>query len=421
MTQPLRDELARLADRSVEVPVPAGEVWARGRRARRTDRLVTAAALVLVVALLGSVTALFMTSPTRVAPATPVEGRPAVPATLFPVPTHVQDDPSAYTSDLAVGTQAVAFVTAHGAPVVVSATDGSYRLLELEGWSGPEGQTLAISPDGQQLAFALSHGARVVDLATGEHRDVEFPKDWFGDVSWRVTTVAWSSDGREVFYGAVVGDSSEVDTFRTLDLDSDAVTPPRPLTGAVPVVGPSGALWSVSASTIRSIGREPQDLQQLSIDPPLAPTGVGQASPDLDVLAIANVETSGVDLFTGEDGAGLTEGSDAPGLPLGWLDDDVLVVQQDRSPVTGIALRDTTSPDSPDRVVTRVVQADSAGLPRDVSLAVDLLGETEVAERPAPDWPMDPDRRALLLALTGLAGVLALAAGGLVWARRNRY
>lgn len=414
MTQQLRDELARIADHGPPVHVTA-DTWSRGRRARRRDRLVAGAAVLALVAVLGGIAALVVDPSSRIAPAAPVGGPGAVPSSIHPVPVHVQDDASAYTSDLAIGPQSLAFVTGAGTPVVVSATDGRYRLLDLEGWSGPEGRPVALSPDGSGLAVALDDGVRVVDLDSGETTVHAFPPNWFGDQSWRVTTVAWTTDGQEVYYGAAVGDASEIATSRKVDVESGEATPPL-LTGTIPALGPAETHWIVSRTSVSASGPQAPTLQLLTIDPPLEPTGIAYVSPDQDTMAIGNSETGGIDLFTGEDETGVTDGSDAAGLPLGWRDDDALVVQQGRSPVTGIALRDTSSPDSPDRVIVDVDSADAATLPRDVSVAVDLLAQP-TRDFPEPDWPWSLQQQLTLAGLAALA-MLLVAAGVAAWRQR---
>ena len=414
MTQQLRDHLAHIADTSPALDVPV-DAWSRGRRARRRDRVLAGTATLMLVVVLGGIAALVTEPDSRVAPASPPDGPAALPSTLHAVPAHVQDDETAYSSDLAIGRQSLAFVTGAGTPVVVSATDGRYRLLDLEGWSGPDGRPLALSPDGTGLAVALEDGVRVVDLASGETRRFAFPPNWFGDLSWRVVTVAWSTDSQEVFYGAAVGDSSEMSTSRRVDVEDGVTTPPL-LTGTIPAVGSAESLVTVEPDTISASGPDVTGLQQLSIDPPLAPTGIAYVSPDHDMIAIGNSASGGIDLFTGEDETGLARGSDAAGLPLGWLDDDVLVVQQGEAPVTGIALRDTSSPDSPDRVVIDLDSGSSAELPRDVSVAVDLLAQP-THDFSEPAWPWSLQRQ---LALGGLALLTLLVGATYVVRRRLR-
>lgn len=133
MTHQLRDELARIAERSPAIHTPA-DAWSRGRRARQRDRIVAGAAVFALVLVLGGIAALVGDPSTRIAPASPPDGEGAVPSTIYSVPGHVQDS-EALTSDLAIGQGALAFVTDdRDLPVVVSARDGSYAVLDLPGW-----------------------------------------------------------------------------------------------------------------------------------------------------------------------------------------------------------------------------------------------------------------------------------------------
>lgn len=219
MTEKLREELARIGDTSPRVAVPA-DVWARGRRARRRDRVVVGAAVLSVVAMLGGL-GLVLGLPGR-EDAPPVSGDDAgaVPSVIHGVPNRFSVstergsvwDRSVAESDLAIGRASVAFGAGQAfyLPVVVTAADGRYHPLDLPGWYADAtgwfahtGVPLALSPDGTQLAWAwadfdapasgeMPAGVRVADLETGEVRTVRLT----GRDGVMVTTIAWSPDSR---------------------------------------------------------------------------------------------------------------------------------------------------------------------------------------------------------------------------------
>jgi hypothetical protein len=427
MTQQLRDELARLADGAPAIDVPT-DTWSRGRRARRTDRVAAGAAVLVVLAVLGGVTALFSVAPDRIAPAAPVDGPYAVPSTLFTVPTHVQADPTAYTSDLAVGDSAVAFVTDRGTPVVVSATDGSYRLLDLPGWervgdAGPA-RPLALSPDGRQLAWAYldadgATGVRVADLESGTLREVPVvPADEPGPQQV-VVAVTWSTGSSWLAWASgVVGREGWVATGRIApDADRTDPTNVQPGTSSLAVDDSGRQVLAQENYVFVTGGTYPG----AGFDPlrPLDPTAVGATSPDGTRVAVGSASANGavdvLDLdrmrvrlayFGAYD-------QDASHSPLGWVDDDTIVIAvepPDRDPEVLVLPAPGNRRDG-ERVVTRT-DADQNYL----SVAVDLLDRPTV-ERAEPDWPWSTTTTASLAA--GAAVTCLLALGLALWTRRR--
>ena len=148
MSTDLREELDALARTQTFSPDPSA--WDRGRRARVVVRVsppgLAAVAVVAVVAGAGAL-ALQPDREARTASSEVVEGG-AIPSRIEDIPADLEP-----TTDLAVGRGAAAFIsTSQRDPVVVTAADGVAHRLDLPGWS-EDGQALALSPDGMNLAW----------------------------------------------------------------------------------------------------------------------------------------------------------------------------------------------------------------------------------------------------------------------------
>ncbi len=214
MTERLHDLLEKVAD---DAPAPRvdRDLFTRAQRARRRDRtLLAGSVLGLVLLVLAGVSFLpgGIVRQDRVGPVGSPDA-PAMPATVYPVPEHVNLD--ARETDLAVGPVAAAFYDTYYEPVLVSAVDGSYHRMRLPGQGdhpGFEGGSMALSPDGRQLAFGwhaplpevsgphVESGIAVADLETGEVRRFSRP----GGKGVRVEQIAFSPQGRYLAYGVKV-------------------------------------------------------------------------------------------------------------------------------------------------------------------------------------------------------------------------
>lgn len=221
MTDALREELTRVGDTVPPVAVP-GDLWARGRRARRRDRVVAGGAVLSVLLVMGGLGwVLGVPGDHDALPVAPgaVE---AVPSVIHPVPSRLghyaegADEtwkPAVAETGLAIGRASVAFASDIGGktlPVVITATDGRYHLLRLPGWLGASlaayqsgTPALALSPDGRQLAWgwydrstfgaeAVSAGVRVADLESGRVRTIALS----GGRGVAVGSISWSPDSR---------------------------------------------------------------------------------------------------------------------------------------------------------------------------------------------------------------------------------
>lgn len=237
--QQLRDELHRIADSAPSAYVPA-DLFARGRRARRRSLTIVAASVAAAVALIAGAVAL---TPTRdSAEVDPARSRAdlAVPDTIYAAPSWLAETKDGrYThideleQDLAIGIGAIAYVQPaadwnSGAAVVIDADDGDYHPLYLpdfivldpywnNGAGDVEHQPLALSPDGQHLAWAWGEGrdagtdgmtpggVRVADLTTGEVVDWDLmttgcPAEKCDDHGTYVFDLKWSEGGRQLLW-----------------------------------------------------------------------------------------------------------------------------------------------------------------------------------------------------------------------------
>lgn len=485
MTQQLRDELVRIGDAAPAVaPTPdlAPDLWRRGRRARTRDRLVAAGAVVAVVVALGGIATAAMGGPSELLPAAPTSGDPGVPSTLYAVPGHLQkqDNDQRFTGPLsptlAVGLGAVAFVTDTGLPVVVDAESGEYHLLDLPGWQGgdvlvgmlldaSDSQPLAISPDGRQLAWAwaepggrtdtatIAAGARVLDLESGDVRTVVITSPGRATLSGQgvlVRTLAWSPDSRWLAWSGL--------TVQEWNAAGIGGFSRAPLAGRIaPDSTRPGIQWRTNSSTsvtgtaitddgtllvtqqdgwvMRYQAASPQD-RSFSVGRVLNPAPAGAVSPDGSMLAVGSYarETS-MDLADLE-GIRLAPRALSPDVypegafvrPLGWLDDDTVVVlartegdgDLGRSHIAVMSAPTVPEEEWSYRIVTRSEPTDdSAGVASFHSVAVDLMTPEQLTvDRSEPDWPWSIERRVTVGVVSGV-GVVGF--GLFVWTRRRRW
>lgn len=227
-------------------PLPvAGDLWARGRRRRRRDRVATALIVAAVLATIGSL--LLDLGGLPRAEVANTDGRPALPR-LIAMPLGEDVVPKA--PSLAVGPQAA--VMEHAADprprlVGVDADTGVYRSLPLphfgtasEGYLGR--RPFALSPDGRRLAYAWVTGLgyafpptrtaiEVVDLATGRLERFRL-RD--GGLPILLDSVAWSPNGRRLVWtgqrasGGSYSDRFTIGTIVPGDPDSARTLPLRP-------------------------------------------------------------------------------------------------------------------------------------------------------------------------------------------------
>lgn len=218
MTDALREELQRVGDTVPPAAVP-GDLWARGRRARRRDRVVAGGAVLSVLLVLGGIGAVLALPGRSEVPPVSARGE-AVPSVIHPVPQRLSEDrvgrdlvwqARVAEQDLAVGRASVAFASGEQPlPVVVTAVDGRYHLLDLPGWIGASlagtqvgSAPLALSPDGHFLAWGwydastrgsamVRAGVRVASLETGRVRTIPLS----GAHGVAVGSLRWSPDGR---------------------------------------------------------------------------------------------------------------------------------------------------------------------------------------------------------------------------------
>ncbi|GAA1477792.1 hypothetical protein GCM10009623_22380 [Nocardioides aestuarii] len=429
----LREELTRIAERAPS-PRPydaAHDAWRRGRRARRRDRAVVLGVVAAVLVVVGGTASLLVTAPTRIAPAAPVDAPAAVPTDLRAVPDHVLADPAFRTSDLAIGVQAAAF-TSGGLPVAVSATDGSYRILDLPGWNAPGGASpshrVALSPDGRQLAWAYldpdgETGVRTVTLEDGTVREIPVVPANEPGPQQEVLAVTWSPDsGWLVWASGVIETEGWVSHGRVAPGSSSTRPwPARPDTTAV-LAGDDAVRGLLHPGHI-SVNDDEARIAGFTIQRVLEPTPVAAMSPDGTRVAVGSTTPNGavdvVDLnrmrvrlayFGGYDEGQTTY------APLGWLGADTIAVAADvASRGTDIVLVPAPGNRRDGEAVVARVEDGVA----DLTVAVDLLDRPTV-DRPGPDWPWSEERQRLVLAGAGLLVLLAVAAAVVVRRRPAR-
>jgi hypothetical protein len=384
----LHDELYRIADTAPTADVPT-TTWTRAQRARRRDRALAVAAGVAVLALLaGAVTWV----PDLVEPQVAGSDSLGVPDRLQSVPEWMTErDNGSWMRDevtadpTVVGTGAAAWVTYQGPPVVVGASDGAYHLLDLPDFVGNNtnaavglgGPAVALSPDGRDLAFGyavfgpdaaaepIPSGVRVVDLSTGELREIPVP----GKEGTAISQIEWSPDGSWLAFTGMPQD--------TWTDESRGSRGPAIL-GRIPPGSEQAATKAVS-----------NDQVQLAVD-------------DQGTVQWRNGKTHVW-------GAGPADPKALEAL--GRLPDGRWLMR------TGTANNDVLSVKDTD-TGRREILIDLYGVDGSVSVATDLMlpGHLTV-ERPEPDWPMSDEGLSVTIGL-GVAAAVALVVGAL-WLRRR--
>ena len=466
LTDHLQSELARIAERAPDLDLP-GDAWRRGQRLRRRDRVATVAAAVVTCAAIAGLV-VTITTPHQVSPIQQPAGPAGVPARVWAVPDRlVQNrenvgnektwDPRVAESELAIGRGAVAFTVGAGGalPVVVTAADGAYHALDLPGFveaglinsgSGSssvlETSALALSPDGDELAFGwwkpdaplgspMPAGIRILELDTGGITTIPLR----GGNGIRVRSLDWSPDGRWL---AWTGDrtaswtpsssgNGDLVAGRVTPADEVQVRPGKLSSDASPAISSSGLLAIQDRDRLTL-----WDGGQVSRGPVTRDDNPGSPaawSPAGDVVADAHQSGrafSVTDPATGRMSTGdlpsETASREAASRPVGWIDDDHLVLYVSPSPgdgngaaqrrlvvATRVGEREWSS---------RVVGQVDATVHGDLSVAVDLMSQAvPTVARPEPPWPWSTERK---WTVGLLAGCLAGAVITLVRRRRLR-
>ncbi len=443
MTEQLRLELQRMGNDAPAIR-PDPDIWRRGRAARRRQRLGSLAAVALCIASLGAaawIGPLQDRSPEILDGGSRDAG---VPAQIWAVPERLTLENGAgewagpVESNLAIGVASAAFVTNTGLPVVITAGDGDYHLLDLPGvhslfgrshakWG--EGTWLALSPDGRQIAFAYAVGnktsaIKVLKLETGAIRTTTM-----SNPNTDVRGLGWSPNSQWIAWHGLLW-QPQTNSWRT------------PVAG---VVGPESSQSQVEPIRDRSltvtdngqlieVGRHrvgPIDGSGVKLDSTVeAAAGKAAAlAPNGVALAIAGPAAEGVRFLGMGDGSVSTThlpGHNASLLgsivrPLGWIDNEHLVV---------VAHRPAEGELSEEKVIgivehpARGSSYDVVGVvereyPETLTIAVDLMTlEQPTVQMPEPRWPWSTERK-ILVAMLFLTG-LACAAYALVGLRRRR-
>lgn len=460
----LRDLLERESAAAPPVVVPA-DTWSRGRRRRRLKAGASAVAAVAVVAVAG-----IAVGPGLLPGADDRSVAPAGTGTGLGLPDHLHAPPERMSdqdsetgdwvrdevrSDLAVGPAAAAWVTPGGLPVVVDAETGEHHLLDLpdvvsadllaRSQHGSAWQPVALSPDGQQLAYGYGRitddisltGIRVVDLVAG---GVAWERPLSSSGPIVVSQVAWSHSGEWVGWRgskprewtpSSIGGNAPVAGVLSEQVTGPVVELEVAGDGAV-AVSDQGLGYALDSGSITSFASCAPTSRFDTFCVPGTATRVpgttdvapGAAlSPDGSTLALSTYD--GYDLVTLEVG-GRRPTVGAEGMPddrpwqvssLGWVDEaHVLVLRDDNEGSDGVL--SIVPVDAEDGASVDVGVVDSAvGTP---SIAIDLVTlDRPTVDRPDPDWPWSEERWVLTVGGGGLLALLLLGATLLV--RRSRY
>ncbi|MFN8195461.1 MAG: hypothetical protein U0R80_14410 [Nocardioidaceae bacterium] len=456
MTDLLRDELHRIGDTAPEVSVPA-DTWARGRRARLRDRVVTAGVVVAVLALVGGVAWVGVLRP-RLAP--PVDGSsaPGVPSTIHTVPYRVLDkmDP-----DVRVGLTAAAFATERGDVITVSASDGSHHRLRLsrlldDDWRmskamTDDGSWAVLSPDGRMLAYAwevpadgspVPTGVSILDLTTGQERSVT---DLHGGAGVWAMDLTWSPDGRWLAWSGLVTKSWQASrrsygdaAFGLIDVrggDSVQATMKQGRFDGV-LVGDDGLLRLLGAGKSTKTPPWAEPIPGSTAGAGAAGSAIAPGAESM-LLGSNGAPVSSLTFLTDHQRAVVQVAPPHSGADhlsvraLGWIDATHAVAEvvylTDNEPPGGytwdgrrLVLVTLDRDERSARDIGQILADDSSPTVINLSIATDLMTlDRPTVERPEPDWPWSPERR---WAVWGGSAALLVAAVLLVrgLARRRR-
>ncbi|HSV39868.1 MAG TPA: hypothetical protein VLI04_14010 [Nocardioidaceae bacterium] len=442
MNQQLHDLLHDIGDEQEAVYVEPA-TYARGRRAQRRS-VITAVALgvAALAALAAGVSAMPLSDRANDPVGDP--DHPALPSRVYAVPEGLVNfheygsvwDESVRANSLAIGPTSLVFPVSTDAVMAVSATDGSYRGLDLPGFDGDAflrfmDAVVALSPDGTRLAYTWNpsvmtneplgtparSGIRVANLETGEVESLAMPSE-FGVFAHGL---AWSPNSRYLAYnlwtsttaaGSIRGarnftverlDLSTGDRVQ-VDLTSGEVAPAVSSKGEVAVIGDGVRTWLP--------GRSPE----IRLAHPARIAHTATWSPD-GRLATGASDSNRPYVVR----AGLPGDMSPRPLPadidrqtstrvVAWIGDEVAVLRHtDRgSEVTAIG------PSGESRTMITGIRADGYG---HVSIATGLLSEP-TRDFSQPDWPFDWSQPRIWLGALGLLALLWIA-GTFVGRRRE--
>lgn len=422
MNTNLRNALADLAES--QTFTPDSSAWDRGRRARRRDRGLLVAAVLVLVASLGGLAAI-ESGTQRIAPADDVPSGGALPSRIVDLPV---DSATPKETALGIGQGAAAYIAESGDPVLVTAADGLYHRLDLTGW---QETGLALSPSGERLAWydATPDEAKggsttiaVADLVTGELTRQTIPARLEGAdmISQAPRALTWSPDSSYLSW--VTDDGPRTSVWTTMPwlgategttffaegmaaVGSDGTVMWRDSEGSAKVTSPDGKAFTTHGVTGDPVAFSPGgDWVSLM-------TGPGQASAAFDAKARKVVEHPFPDGYFTEPMAT---------RPLGWTDRSMqalLILPAD----DGAAAVAITTPRLDDTSFWRgSVMGVDASAASTLTLAVDLFPERDGSSSQQfthnfgePMWAGQPDRTPARWWLGGFAlvgaGVLLTA------------
>jgi hypothetical protein len=406
----LRTSLHRLADSTDPLPVD-DDLWKRGQAARhRGQALVVAAVLAIIASVTWSAVLLGTDDREARTASTDVVSGGAIPSRIDDIPSDLEA-----TSDLAVGRVSVAFRSATGDVVVITAVDGVPHRLDLGDW-GPDKGAFVLSPDGSRLAYQrpADDGTRlaVLDLETGRPQTLLANPD----VALEVDGLSWSPDG--TWLGWVASAMGTTPAWSGV-VRTDGSRSSRA------VLQRSASSIAVSNDGDAAVGQVNGGLRLLPLDGEGEPIdlpvsiGVGAFSPDGGKLQLGtgpatasytfDVRTRGLSTHAFPDG---TLGESVV-RPLGWVDDRLQVFLAQS--VDG-ASRElvVTTPTVSDTSTWRgsVGSVGTTGIANSLSLAVDLVPDLDgtSSQRLTHDFgdPL-PDQRRDISWLIGLGVAAAIA------------
>ncbi|MGN0064313.1 MAG: hypothetical protein ACI379_08715 [Nocardioides sp.] len=459
----MNDLKTSLRDLAENTPVasarPAADLWARGRKARRTERAARLAAALAVVALLvtlGAVARPLGDPLPADQPTVPRGG--ALPAVVH-APTYpardwmpgAQFDEKKLVTDLAVGRVSVAVSRGRNAPLLVRADDGKHLLVQLpdtDAFNPNEGSFLALRPDGRALAYPwwrrgettaeTEAGVGVVDLLTGEVE--QYTLRGRNDRPVSVQKISWSPDGTRL---AWLGDEAvqwdeggtsfrgQVQSAGTLGADGEPVTwdlPGHPESSAVAATSTGlvqvlsqRRLWTLVEGR-EAAGRRVAEARQSWTTAVVSRDGTlltaGRADPGT-VLATLALDDPTARLRRAPWNSTANGLIDATVVPLGQSAMDTFVVAVLPSALAGADASghlETRSADGRTRSDLTLFE----GAPTTISVATQLADVPSVAF-PAPDWPYSDERKVVLVLLAlGVVVAVAWLVRPLVRRRRER-